>query len=56
MVDCVDILKSANIITIMFRPFRTHQYSSESEIPSTSHHFQILNLSERKNLSAPTGD
>ena len=33
-------LKSANIITIMFRPIRTHQYSSESEIPSMSYHFQ----------------
>ena len=43
-------LKSANIITIMFRPIRTHQYSSESEIPSMSHHFQILSLCERKNL------
>ena len=43
-------LKSANIISIMFRPIRTHQYSSESEIPSMSHHFQILSLCERKNL------
>ena len=43
-------LKSANIIIIMFRPIRTHQYSSESEIPSMSHHFQILSLCERKNL------
>ena len=33
-------LKSANIITIMFRPIRTHQYSSESEIPSMSYRFQ----------------
>ena len=33
-------LKSANIITIMFRPIRTHQDSSESEIPSMSYHFQ----------------
>ena len=43
-------LKSANIITIMFLPIRIHQYSSESEIPSMSHHFQILSLCERKNL------